>query len=161
MDGTPELRPRLMRAQAARGDHLGQHDSGREDVSASVQGFAAGLLRGHIGRSTGDGPHLALLQPFGDAEIHQHHPPGAGHHEVLGLDIAVHQSRVMDRLQAGQELSRDLPRLSQIQRCSHPEDVEQSDPIDVLHRHQLLPVELDQVAGKTNLLSQGLERAIV
>ncbi len=172
MDSPPDLLTRLEGAQPPGGDHLGQHHAGGEDVGAGIQCLAPGLLRGHVRRGSRDRARFALRQTLGDAEVHQHHPTRAGDHDVLRLDVPVHQAGLVDRFQAGQELRGDLPGLRELQRGPHPEDVQERDAVDVLHRHQLLAVELHQVedpadvrrdhlAGGADLLAQRLQSARV
>ena len=43
-----------------------------------------------------------------EPEVHHHHSPGSGQHDVLGLDIAVDEAGLVDRLQPGQELRGDV-----------------------------------------------------
>ena len=108
----------------------------------------------------------------GDAEVHHHDAAGARQHHVLGLDVAVHEPRAVDGIEAGQELRREIARLRQIQRTTFAQHVGQRDAVDVLHRHQLAAVELDQVehaahvrrddlARRAHFLAQAGQRALV
>ena len=74
----------------------------------------------------------------------------------------------MDRLEPGEELRGDVLRLFQLERTSLLEDAEQRRAVDVLHRHQLAAVDLDEIedpadvgrdhlAGGADLLAQQLE----
>ena len=106
-----------------------------------------------------------------EPEVHDHHATGAGEHDVLRLDVAVDETGLVDRLETGQELRGDVLRLFQLERAALLEHVEQRRPVDVLHRHQLAAVDLDQVedpadvgrdhlAGGADLLPQQLEPAL-
>ncbi len=48
---------------------------------------------------------------LGEPEVHHHHPPRAGQHHVLGLEVPVHEPGLVDRLEPGEELRGDLPGL--------------------------------------------------
>ena len=84
------------------------------------------------------------------------------------FSVPVDQTRLMDCLEAGEKLRRQIARLGELQRRTPPEDVEQRHAVDVLHRHQLLAVDLDQIehpadvgrdhlAGGAHLAPQRLE----
>ncbi len=75
----------------------------------------------------------------------------------------------MDRLEPRQELGADLAGLLQFERPALPQHLEQRLAVDVLHRHQLAPVDLDQIedpadvgrddlAGRAHLSAQHLEQ---
>ena len=169
VDPGPDLLARRMVAGPRRRHHLGQQDAGREDVGPRVERLAARLLRRHVGRRARHRAPALGGQRLGDAEVHHHDAAGAGEHHVLGLDVAVHQARGVDRLEAGQELRGDLARLVERERAAGEEDLLQRHAVDVLHRHQLAAVELDEIedaadvgrhdlARHAHLLAQRLER---
>ena len=86
-----------------------------------------------------------LSGPRGQTEVHHHHPPRAGEHDVLGFDVAVDEPGLVDGLEPGEELRGDVLRFFQLERPALLQHPEQRRPVDVLHRHQLAAVDLDEV----------------
>ena len=81
------------------------------------------------------------------------------------------QPGLVNRFEAGQELRGDVLRLFQLQRPAFLEHAEQGRAVDVLHRHQLAALDLDEVedpadvrrhhlTGSADLLPQQLETAL-
>ena len=107
------------------GQQLVQHDPGRVDIGASVRHLPHELFRGHVGRRTehrADLRHAAHFEAR-NAEVGDLHPPVQGHHDVGGLDIAVHDTAVVTELQPGEQIIHD--------------------PLDVRHREPLVIVQGD------------------
>ena len=82
-----------------------------------VDGFAAYLLRRHIAgcahhhafvRQIGDGRILRGVPLLGQAEIQDLHLAAARHHDVVRLQIAMHQTGRVRRSEAGGHLHRNL-----------------------------------------------------
>ena len=135
---------------------------------SGIELFALGLLRRHVGRGARYQAPLAVAKALGDAEVHDHHPARSGDHDVLGLDVAMDEACIVDGFETGQELRGDLSCLVEVQRRPFLENLLQRRAVDVLHRHQLLTVELleiedpadvgrDHLARRADLLAQGLE----
>ena len=107
----------------ARGrDDLGEHDGRREDVRARVRRRALRLFRRHVRGRAGDRVARSGRDRACDSEIHHDDPPGADAHHVLGLDVAVHETCLVDGLEPRQQLRRDDLRLVERQRAPFPQD---------------------------------------
>ena len=82
------------------GEHLVEHDTSRVHVGAGVDGLALRLLGGEIGGGADDRRRLRdggrrIRDGAGDAEVHHLDLAVAGHHDVAGLDVAVHDAGAM------------------------------------------------------------------
>ena len=74
-----------------------KHRAQRVDVAAAVEGQAEDLLGGEVGkgaRQLAGAGEAGIGRFLSEAKIHNPHPqspfPFAGHHEVFGFDVAVH-----------------------------------------------------------------------
>jgi hypothetical protein len=87
------------RSDSRRGER--EHAAEREDVACRSDGVTLGLLGRHVGgradRRVGGGDHGAARRP-GDAEVDDPRPVG-GDEDVARLEVAVHKSLGVDRLQ--------------------------------------------------------------
>jgi hypothetical protein len=90
---------------------------------------------------------------------------------VLGLDVAVDETDLVDGLETGKELGGDVLRLLELERASLLKNAEQRAAVDVLHRHQLAALDLDQVENaadvwrddfpcRTDLLAEKIESTL-
>ena len=172
MEGVPEPLPRLRASDALGGQHLGEDDPGREDVGADVEGEAASLLRGHVGRGPRDRAGAVFRQTPRDAEVHHHHAAGGRDHDVLGLEVAVDEPRLVDRIEPGEELRGDLARLLELERPALAEQVGQGGALEVLHGDQLevllgrqiedpANVRRDHLPGRADFLAHQLRGLVV
>ena len=116
-------------SNAARpGEHLVEHAAERVEVGAAVDGIARDLLGRHVlGRPedgeaaqralpVGRGPLARLsVERDGHAEVEQldlGRLAVAGQHQVLRLEVAVHEARRVRRLERLRRLDRDAHRLA-------------------------------------------------
>ena len=119
---------RLAVERGSAGQHLIGHHCKRVLVAALIDvGFTAGLFRTHVLRRSDDHPgagerFVARIDGFRDSEIHQPDMSvGALKHDILGLDIAMH----------------DIGLMGDPQRVGGLED----DPLDFLDREPALPLQ--------------------
>ena len=127
-------------------DHLRQHHARprrrRHGRRRSRRGPARAACRAVCRRPS----RAHRAHPVRDPEVHHHHPPGAGEHDVLGLEVPMDEARLVDRRQAGQELGGDLLRLADRRAGPRSRSTSASvRPVDVLHADQLAPFDLDEV----------------
>ena len=113
--------------------------SARASTSAPAA-CSGGHVRGCARNRSG-----AAFGPSGEPEVHDHHPPRAGEHDVLGLDIAVDEAGLVDRLEPGEELRGDVLGFFQLEWPALLKHPKQCRPVDVLHRDQLAAIDLDEV----------------
>jgi hypothetical protein len=91
-DHVEQARDVLLEVQHLAGQHLVQHDAGREDVGAVVDALAPGLLRGHVvvlALDHADRGLARLHRRLGDAEVDQLDLAGRRHQHVLRRHVAV------------------------------------------------------------------------
>ena len=99
-DGAHQLDGLTLRKSALAGGHLVHHGAGGIDVTAGIDGFAAQLLRRHVGQSAGDAARdlgeaardvdfVARAQKYGEAEIENFQAIFGGDEEVGWFQIAV------------------------------------------------------------------------
>ncbi len=74
---------------AARRQHLEHRHAQREDVGAPVLRLPLPLLRGHVGRGSGQAD--GLPEEVGQAEVHHLHAARLGEEDVAGLEVAVQE----------------------------------------------------------------------
>ena len=112
-------------------DHLGQDHAERKQVGARVERQALRLLGRHVVRRADDGPvrgqvgcpdvarrlvrRRQILDPLGEAEVHDLHVPLLGQHDVGGLQIAVQKPAGMGFLERLGDLSGHAQRLGERQ----------------------------------------------
>ena len=100
----------------------------------------------HLGREVqrragdGAGARLSIAQLQAGAEVHQHHPAAVLAHDVLGFDVAVHQSGRMDGCQRLTELLTDHGGLAGAARAFGEKQLLQRSPADELHAEPDPPV---------------------
>ena len=92
---------RIARERRLTGEQLEEDDAGRVDVRALIARAAADLFRravrdrAHHHASTGR--HVIELDRAGEAEICDLHDPVVGDQDVLGLDVAMHETGAVGR----------------------------------------------------------------
>ena len=166
----PDALPRVEALDAVGAHHLGEHHAGGVDVGSRIERLSRRLLGRHVGRSARHRAAAFGLLP-GQPEIHHHDPARPGEHDVFRFDVAVDQPGLVDGLEACEKLRGDVLRFFEVERPAFLEDTEQGRAIDVLHRHQLATLDLDQVedpadvgryhfAGGSHFLAQQLEAAL-
>jgi hypothetical protein len=84
-----------------------------------------------------------------DAEVHDDDAPGARHHDVLRLDVTMHEPRFVDRLESGQELRCDLPGVTRVQGAGCAQELGDRAPVHVLHGQELLAFFENEVVDPT------------
>ncbi len=131
--------------------HFREYDAGRKNVGARIHGLTPELLRRHIGGRAGNSVGPRLGGRLGDAEIHHHHSARPRDHQVLGLQVPVHEPRLMDGIEPGKKLRRDLDRLFHLERTFRLQELEKRDAVDVFHRHELPSVLDDQIEDPANI----------
>ncbi len=140
-DGRHERGLASARERPVAGRHLVQHDAEREDVGARVDGAALDLLGRHVRHRAhddaltrlGDGLEFRsrVCSHLGQAEVEHLHAAVARHHDVGGLQIAMHDALLVSGRQRFGDLHRqreDLP---------HRKSGRQHLPVQRLAFHQL------------------------
>ena len=125
-DGRERLGPRRSVEGALAGEHLVEDGAERELVRAEIHGLAARLLRRHVAGGAHDralaglffrdgavaavGAVLLPLVDLGEAEVQDLGEAVAGDHDVLGLEVAVHDARLVRPRESVGELRRERDR---------------------------------------------------
>ena len=96
----------------------------REQVAPGVEALSAGLLRRHVGRAPQDPPAGRQLDRIDlrHAEVHDLRLSGCQHHDVGGLDVAVHDAvgmGVLESLGHPGHRSKRLTPIEGLARCQH------------------------------------------
>ncbi len=137
------------------GQHLVEHDAQRVEVAAPV-GAAVRLLGRHVLGRADQQPAFGHARPLvvrtgfvardvaqaGDAEVEHLDQLGvlalvagaADDHDVLGLEIAVHDAHVVRHADGGQHLRQDVDDARVGQRRVLADHLVERPPLDVLHR---------------------------
>ena len=133
-------------------EHLVEDDAHRVEIAARVERLALALLGRHVlGRADDDALRgellpassgLALLGELRDAEVAHLHDVrrvalvvGAGEdHDVLGLEIAVHDAHLVRDGERRERLGHDVCHAPPGQRPVLADDVEEIAPVEELHR---------------------------
>ncbi len=135
------------RKRATTGRHLVQHRAEGELVGAIVDGPARRLLRGHVSDGSDDDPRLGLMRRgrslalvvgrlghgLGEPEVEDLHEAVRRHHDVLGLQVTVHDARGVRPAEPLRDLRADRHRPRQGQGAGR-EQLPQALPLDELHR---------------------------
>ncbi|MBZ5582546.1 MAG: hypothetical protein LAQ30_10155, partial [Acidobacteriia bacterium] len=156
-DGRQRGGSRFLLKRPPAGDHFVEHGPEAENVRTGVQGLAFGLLRRHVGhrpflrggaqRARGFVPAARRLSQLGQSEIEHLHQPVLVHHEVAGLQVAVHDARRVRPAERIRDLHAVPERLAQLQPFA-PDQLVQRAALDVLHGdvvHAVLPVDVVDV----------------
>ena len=104
------------------------------DVAGNRRRRAVEQLRSQVQRRTGGGPRSGPLgAKLAGPEVHEHNASAAFAHDVVRLDVAVHQSRLVHRRDGAAHVDADDRRLPWIQRAARPDDARQREALDELH----------------------------
>ena len=147
-DGVHHLDRRFAGKGPLAAEHLIEHHAEAEQVRAMVGGFAPYLLRRHVAsraqhhtfiRQIGSGRIRRRVPLLGQPEIQDLHVAAARDHDVVRLQIAVHQTGRVRRREAGGHLHRNLDCPRRGKRASLdrapqgvPADQLGSDPVDTV-----------------------------
>ena len=102
---------------ALAGGQLVEHYTGAEDIARGTEGFAQHLFGGHVLGSAGDdagaGAQIRLgwggrFHELGEAEIEHFDDAIGADHDVIGLDVAMHDAGFVGGGEGGAELDGDL-----------------------------------------------------
>jgi len=131
----------LLRAERARaGEQLVQHRTEREDIRAMIDALPFDLFRRHVrsradARSRrGDARRRDTFRPLGQlrhAKVDDLRAPVARDHHVVGLQIAMHDPRVMRLRQPFGDLRHHLDALRECMSLAHP--LGERHAVDELH----------------------------
>ena len=117
-------------------DHLVEHDTEGEHVTARVELVAEDLLWGHVGGRADAGACLGEVgevRVARDAEVHDLHAALSRQHHVRGLDVAMDDRAVVHVVEGASDLHRDDRGDVVGQASALLEEVVQVDSLDVLH----------------------------
>jgi len=97
------------------GDALVEHEPDGVEIRASVDALALGLLGRHVAwRTDGDAPSRddlgARVCELRDAEVEELHRPAAGHEDVRGLHVAMHDADLVSGGERVEHRRRDVNR---------------------------------------------------
>jgi hypothetical protein len=138
----------LLRKPALPDGHLVEHRAEAEDVGPRIQRQSTGLLRRHVPRRAHDDPGPArrrrhrITRPGrnpGQAKVDHLHEAIGPEHDVLGLDIAMHDARPVGCTECCCTLDGDGDRVRLVQ-SSLAQPVAKRDPFDELGRDEVRPV---------------------
>ena len=138
------------------GEALVQHEPERVQVGTTIELLAAHLLRREVLRRAhhdvvAGEVGFGGLQPLGDAEIGQQHPPVGGHHDVARLHVTVDEAgdvSVVERCcHAGADVARELG----TQPFLGVEHLAQALAFDELHDDGLASVLLEHVVDRDDV----------
>lgn len=91
--------------------HLVEDDAQGVDVRANVNPFPLRLFRRNVVRTTHEQPRLGQglhASRSGNAEVHDLHRSIRRDHDILGLDVAVHDAMLVRSVQSRSHLSSDV-----------------------------------------------------
>ena len=141
------------------GQHFIEHDPKAPNVSTCSYRNPASLFRRHVSNSAHDHPGCGVKQyfrrPFGigsfcragllsqlsNTEVQNFHITIAANHDVLGLDIAMHDSRCVCGRQRRGDLDSDVNRFSQRYLCAR-QALPERFSVDELGRYEMRGVGL-------------------
>ncbi len=127
------------------GEQLVGHRPERVLVGGGGEHLAAALLGAHVGgRADGaaGGGQAVGLGSLGDAEVGDDHAAVVVHHDVAGLDIAVHDAAAMRMREPGRHLAQDDLHGRDRQRAGLLDDRVEWPPHQALHHEENEPVGL-------------------
>ena len=147
------------------GQHVEEHQAQRVDVAPAIQLVARQLLGAHeLGRADHQaGPRDLLAAPLaahglGKAEIddlHRVRPVAtAREHDIVGLQVAVHDAEVMGRLERGRHLDSDVGGPGKGQRSLAPDQLRERLALDELHR------QVDEPFGRLTEVVDGADVSV-
>jgi hypothetical protein len=149
---------KIARISASAGGGI-EDDAQRELVRPSVDGSSADLLRGHVARGPEDAPLLGgerglgrriardrvgALVDLGEAEVEDLHLSFAGHHHVLGLQVAVDHTHPVRPGEPTRDLRADARDLAE-RKSAPTREGAQRPALDELHGHEDAPAVLAEL----------------
>jgi hypothetical protein len=96
------------------------------------------------------------MQIAGNAEVHDHDAPRERQHDVLRLQVAMHERGGVDRLETRQQLGGELSCANEIQRSALPQELGEGGAVHELHGHHLVAVLNDQVEDPADVRRDNL-----
>ena len=150
---------------------LVEDETEAELVGAEVHRAASRLLRGHVARGADDDPRRRLRQGLrevargggaerlGEAEVEDLHGAVARDHEVLGLQVAVNQARLVRRREPLRHLAQQLEGLPDGKEAARG-DMPERLALDELHGEERLAPRLADLEDRDDVpMVQGRRRA--
>ena len=152
-DGVHRVEGGFALERKLRGDHLVEDGAEGEDVAAAVELLPASLLGAHVaerahhrpgdrlgpaaGQGPGEvggrrGPLGAGLEQFGQAEVEEFGVAVPRDHDVVGLDVAVEDARVVGLGQTLGDLEGDLDRPQEVE-LAVGDELADGPAVDVFH----------------------------
>ena len=157
------FRHRALRSRdtAAAGQHVVEHQPERVVIGAVIDGGAARLLGRHVferahDRAAGGGRRGAGRHRSRDPEVHDQRLAVLVDHDVLGLEIAVHDAGLVRGGQSRGDVLREDQRLRRRQLAAIAQQVGEVLPLDVRHRDVLDAVDLPEVVDPHDVLVRDL-----
>ena len=138
------------------GQHVVEDKAERVDVGAVIDSLALRLLGRHVLERAHDGTQrrrrAGCTHRARDAEIHDQRAAVGRDHDVLGLEIAVHDADFVGGAEARRDLLRDRERARHRQLALALQHVREVLPFDERHRQVLDAVELAQIVNADDVL---------
>ena len=136
------------------GQHLVEADADRVEVRTLVDRIALGLLGREVlgGAEDRAGLRHPGIAGARDAEVHDLDGPVAVDHDVLRLDVAVHDAAAMREVDRGEQLQRDRDRLVAAEAAAPADEVLERLALHVLHDDVVRAVDLAPVVDGDQVL---------
>ena len=151
-NGRADVRGRIPAERPASGGQLVEDDAEREEIGPCVHGLAADLLRRHVGHRAQDLTHAGdrcraradgracgirrrIQRDLREAEVEHLHPAVVGHHDVAGLEIAVHDAALVRGDEGVGQRDRELEHAGE-GKPARGDELVQALPVDQLHREE-------------------------
>src|SRR5436309_10972913 len=126
-------------------------DAERIDVGAAVERLGAGLLRAHVMRRAdvrAGARQLAARGRLRDPEVGDHRQPVLVEHDVVGLDVAMHDAALVRVREGARHLYQDLPDLGRGERTARGQHGRERLAAQELHD------EIDHPAGLADAIDR-------
>ena len=141
------------------GEQLVEHQPEGIDVASGRHRVARQLFGCHVGRSAG--ANLRSGEPIachGEPEVRNAHSTLAVEHHIGGFQVPVQDSPLVSGSQPGTQLLSDIERLLFRQPADTAQQGRQIFTIDVLHRQEVLTVDLAHIVNSANVRVGDLAR---